>query len=100
MSCALKRVEYNVVAIDVEPEPYLSIAEGCGVDVVKCDLERDELKVANADCAIFTEVLEHLHYYYVPSVLEKINRVEERRIFDTNDTKHSLAFQETEVAPW
>jgi len=74
MSCALKRMGYNVMAIDVEPEPYLSIAESCGVDVVKCDLERDELKVANADCAIFTEVLEHLHYYYVPSVLEKINR--------------------------
>jgi hypothetical protein len=36
---------YNVVAIDVEPEPYLSIAESCGVDVVKCDLEKDELKV-------------------------------------------------------
>jgi len=32
------------------------------------------LKVADADCAVFTEVLEHLHYYYVPSVLEKINR--------------------------
>jgi len=29
---------YNVMAIDVEPEPYLSIAGSCGVDVVKCDL--------------------------------------------------------------
>jgi len=36
-------------------------------------ISRDELKVTNADCAVFTEVLEHLHYYYVPSVLEKIN---------------------------
>ena len=61
------------MAIDAEPEPYLSIAESYGVDVVKCDLERDELKVADADCTVFTEVLEHLHYYYVPSVLEKIN---------------------------
>jgi len=99
ISCALKRMGYNVVAIDVEPEPYLSIAESCGVDVVKC--ERDELKVANADCAIFTEVLKHLHYYYVPSVLEKINRdLKIKGVFNTNDTKHSLAFQETEVAPW
>jgi SAM-dependent methyltransferase len=73
ISCALKRMGYNVIEIDAEPEPYLSIAGSCGVDVVKCDLERDGLKVANADCAIFTEVLEHLHYYYVPSVLEKIN---------------------------
>jgi len=65
---------YNVVAIDAESEPYLSIAESCGVDVVKCDLERDELKATDVDCAVFTEVLEHLHYYYVPSVLEKMNR--------------------------
>ena len=70
VSCALKRMGYNVVAIDAEPEPYLSIAESCGVDVVKCDLERDELKAADADCAVFTEVLGHMHYYYVPSVLE------------------------------
>jgi 2-polyprenyl-3-methyl-5-hydroxy-6-metoxy-1,4-benzoquinol methylase len=25
ISCALKRMGYNVVALDVEPEPYLSI---------------------------------------------------------------------------
>jgi len=63
--------------------------------------ERDELKVANADCAIFTEVLEYLHYYYVPSVLEKINRaLKKGGIFNTNDTEHSLALQEVEVAPW
>jgi len=63
ISCALKRMGYNVMVIDVELEPYLSIAGSCGVDVVKCDLERDESKVADADCAVFTEVLEHLHYY-------------------------------------
>jgi 2-polyprenyl-3-methyl-5-hydroxy-6-metoxy-1,4-benzoquinol methylase len=100
ISCALKRMGYNVVAIDVEPEPYLSIARSCGIDVVKCDLERDELKIANADCAVFTEVLEHLHYYYVPSVLEKINRdLKIKGVFNTNNTEHSLALQETEVAP-
>jgi SAM-dependent methyltransferase len=37
-------------------------------------LKRDELDISNADCAVFTEVLEHLHYYYVPLVLNKINR--------------------------
>jgi SAM-dependent methyltransferase len=42
--------------------------------VVRCDLERDELGVDNADCAVLTEVLEHLHYYYAPLVLSKINR--------------------------
>jgi len=65
---------YNVVAFDVCPEPYRKIAEACNISVVRCDLERDELGVDNADCAVFTEVLEHLHYYYVPLVLSKINK--------------------------
>ena len=37
------------------------------------EAKRDELGVSNADCAVFTEVLEH-HYYYAPAVLAKINR--------------------------
>jgi SAM-dependent methyltransferase len=65
---------YEVVALDVEPEPYAEIAEGCGVSVVKCDLEKDELSVGDLDCALFAEGLEHLHYYYAPSILAKINR--------------------------
>jgi len=74
ISCALRKMGYNVLAFDVDPGPYMSIAKACGVNVVRCDLERDELNVSNADCAVFTEVLEHLHYYYVPLVLSKINR--------------------------
>jgi len=73
ISRALKMMGYEVVAFDVEPEPYAEIAERCAVKVAKCDLERDELGVAGADCAVFTEVLEHLHYY-APAVLAKINR--------------------------
>jgi SAM-dependent methyltransferase len=74
ISCALRKMGYDVVALDIDPEPYMRIAEACNVDVIRCDLERDELGVDNADCAVFTEVLEHLHYYYVPLVLSKINR--------------------------
>jgi 2-polyprenyl-3-methyl-5-hydroxy-6-metoxy-1,4-benzoquinol methylase len=73
-SCALKRMGYEVVALDVEPEPYTKIAKSCGVSVVKCDLEKDELNIGNADCVVFAEVLEHLHYYYAPSILAKINK--------------------------
>jgi SAM-dependent methyltransferase len=73
-SCALRRMGYEVVAFDVEPEPYVGVAESCGVKVVRCDLERDDLGVAGADCAVFSEVLEHLHYYYAPAVLAKISR--------------------------
>jgi len=74
ISCALRKMGYDVVALDIDPEPYMRIAEACNVNVVRCNLERDELGVDNADCAVFTEVLEHIHYYYVPLVLSKINR--------------------------
>jgi 2-polyprenyl-3-methyl-5-hydroxy-6-metoxy-1,4-benzoquinol methylase len=74
ISCALKRMGYNVIAFDVDPELYMRIAKACNVDVVRCDLERDELGVDNADCAVFTEVLEHIHYYYTPLVLGRINK--------------------------
>jgi 2-polyprenyl-3-methyl-5-hydroxy-6-metoxy-1,4-benzoquinol methylase len=73
-SCALRRMGYNVIAFDIDPGPYRKIAEACNVNVVKCDLERDELGIADADCAVFSEVLEHLHYYYVPLVLGRINK--------------------------
>jgi 2-polyprenyl-3-methyl-5-hydroxy-6-metoxy-1,4-benzoquinol methylase len=65
---------YNIIAFDVDPEPYMRIAKACSIDVVKCDLERDELDISNADCAVFTEVLEHLHYYYATLVLSRISR--------------------------
>jgi SAM-dependent methyltransferase len=74
ISCALRKMGYDVVAFDIDPEPYMRIAKACNVDVVRCDLERDELGVDNADCAVFTEVLEHLHYYYAPLVLSRISR--------------------------
>ena len=74
ISCALMKMGFNVTAFDIDPESYREIADACGVGVVRCDLERDELSVNNADCVVFTEVLEHLHYYYVPLVLSKINK--------------------------
>jgi len=74
VSCALKAMGYDVTAVDVEPEPYMPIAERCGVKVVKRDLERERLDIRGADCAVFTEVIEHLHYYYVPHVLSEINK--------------------------
>ena len=37
-------------------------------------LKEMSLGINNADCALFTEILKHLHYYYVPLVLSKIIR--------------------------
>jgi 2-polyprenyl-3-methyl-5-hydroxy-6-metoxy-1,4-benzoquinol methylase len=52
----------------------MPIAERCGVKVVKRDLERERLDIRGADCAVFTEVIKHLYYYYVPQVLSEINK--------------------------
>jgi predicted RNA methylase len=59
ISCALKAMGYEVAAVDVEPESYMSIAERCGVKVVKRDLERERLDIRGADCAVFTEVIDY-----------------------------------------
>jgi len=74
VSCAFKAMGYDFTAVDAKPEPYMPIAERCGVKVVKRDLERERLDIRGADCAMFTEVIEHLHYYYVPQVLSEINK--------------------------
>jgi len=73
-SCALKKLGYEVTVLDIEPEPHIEIAKSCGVNVIKCNLEKDELGITDTDCTVFTEVLEHLHYYYVPTVLARINK--------------------------
>ncbi len=73
-SCALRRLGFNVVAVDIEPEKYMYIARECGINVIKADLERDELPQLGADCSVFSEVIEHLNPYYVPEILRKINK--------------------------
>jgi len=47
------------------------------VKVIKADLERDKLDLADnsVDCAVFTEVLEHLNPYYVSHAMSEINKV-------------------------
>jgi hypothetical protein len=66
--------------------------------LLRCDLERDELGVDNADCAVFTEVLEHLHYYYAPLVLSRISRaLKPGGSTNTNNAEHSIAIQKTKT---
>lgn len=77
ISCALNRMGYKVIAVDVDPEPYKWMASECDVGVCKCDLERERVCLGDgeADCAVFSEVLEHLNPYYVNHTLWEINRV-------------------------
>jgi 2-polyprenyl-3-methyl-5-hydroxy-6-metoxy-1,4-benzoquinol methylase len=77
LSCALKYMGYEVVAVDIEPEEYLNIAQYGGVKVIKADLERDNIPFPrnSFDCAVLSEVIEHLNPYYVTHTLAEINRV-------------------------
>ena len=75
LSCALRRMGYRVIAYDYNPEQYMGITKACGIEVVKCDLERDSLNMYGAaDCIVFTEVLEHLNPYYVGHTLTEMNK--------------------------
>jgi hypothetical protein len=58
-SCVLKAMGYDVTAVDVEPEPYMPIAERYGVEVTKRNLERERFDICSADCAMFTEVIDY-----------------------------------------
>ncbi|MEM1510758.1 MAG: class I SAM-dependent methyltransferase [Sulfolobales archaeon] len=77
ISCALKLMGYEVVACDYDPQQYSSIAEAFNVKVFKCDLERDSLDMPSesTDCAILSEVIEHLNPYYVSRLLAEVNRI-------------------------
>jgi len=77
VSCALKLMGYEVIAYDYHPDPYLDIAKAFSVKVIKCDLERDSLGMedGSADCAVLSEVIEHINPYYVNHTLSEINRI-------------------------
>jgi len=76
-SFALKLLGYEVVSLDINPEPYKSLLREYGIEVIKTDLEGGAVPLENeyVDCVVFTEVIEHLHPLKIPNVLSEINRV-------------------------
>lgn len=77
-SLALKFLGYKVYSIDFDPDPYSAFLKTMGIDeVFKVDLERDKIPLEDesVDFAVFTEVLEHLHPFYLSWTLSEINRV-------------------------
>lgn len=77
LSAMIKSLGYDVVAVDVEPEKYIEVANVFKIPVLRCDLERDKIPVDDefCECVVFSEVLEHLNPYYVSHTLTEINRV-------------------------
>jgi len=76
-SLALSLLGYEVYSLDINPEPYRTILEKYGIQIIKVDLENETipLKDGYIDCVVFTEVLEHLHPYKIPFTLSELNRV-------------------------
>jgi len=75
-SLALKMLGYDVISVDINPEPYKPLLERLGIKVIKVDLENESIPLndESVDCVVFTEVLEHLHPYKISFTLSEINR--------------------------
>lgn len=76
-SLALRLLGYNVIFLDIEVEPYEELLNYYGIKALKCDLEKDPIALPenSVDAVTFTEVIEHLHPYHVPTALSNINKV-------------------------
>lgn len=62
LTAALKSCGYQVTGCDIAPERYASTVAAMGLNVVKCNIETQELPFADKsfDAVIFNELFEHL----------------------------------------
>jgi 2-polyprenyl-3-methyl-5-hydroxy-6-metoxy-1,4-benzoquinol methylase len=77
ISSALNLLGYSVIALDAEPESYSELVTLYKLNCVKLDLEKDRIPLndESVDCIVFTEVLEHLHPYYIKFTFSELNRI-------------------------
>ncbi|MDA4122216.1 MAG: class I SAM-dependent methyltransferase [Thaumarchaeota archaeon] len=76
-SIGLSMLGYEVVSLDINPEPYRKILEEQKIEVVKANLEDEKIPLPDQSfaCVVFTEVIEHLHPYRTNFFMSEINRV-------------------------
>jgi SAM-dependent methyltransferase len=76
---AFAELGYEVSAIDIAPERFMTAITSLGLDVRKCDLERERTPFANEsfDAVVFNEIFEHLRINPI-STLEEVRRVLKR----------------------
>lgn len=62
LTTALSKCNYNVTGCDIAPQRYSSTIRATGLNVVKCDVETEELPFADDtfDAVVFNELFEHL----------------------------------------
>lgn len=72
----LKNNNYDIIGIDLDPERGTIFIEKHGLNIIKCDIERETLPFENNqfDLVVFNEVFEHLRIDPI-FALKEINRV-------------------------
>jgi len=62
LTAALAALGYQVVGLDVAPERFATAIAAGGLEVVRCDVERDAVPFPDAsfDAVLFNELFEHL----------------------------------------
>lgn len=73
---SLRRLGYDVVGVDIDPERFAPMPTTAGIDVRKCDIETDRLPFPDHyfDLVLFSEVFEHLRIDLIATVTE-VHRV-------------------------
>ena len=86
-TAALKLSGYDVIGIDLEPSRAQFIIDRFGLDVRKCDIERQPLPFEKEqfNCVVFAEVFEHLRIdpLFVLSEINRVMRMGGRLFFTT-----------------
>lgn len=74
---AIKRLGYNVIAVDMSIEKFGDRLRKHGIITLRCDVENEPLPFdsENFNCVLFTEVIEHLDPRKLQFALSEIHRV-------------------------
>lgn len=77
LSLAMRSLGYDVTGVDLEPDRIIVEAGHHGIKFFRADLEKVPLPFEDSffDCAILTEVIEHIAPRNVPSLISEINRI-------------------------
>ena len=76
MNYCLKKLGYPVIGLDLNPERSAGFIGYCGLNIVKCDIEKERFPFDDGrfDLILFNEVFEHLRIDPI-FTLREINRV-------------------------
>lgn len=80
LTTALSKCNYNVTGCDIAPQRYSSTIRATGLNVVKCDIETEELPFADNsfDAVVFNELFEHLRINPIFTLSEVLRVIKPR----------------------